>query len=150
MDRFINEIEAEKEQMETTLDALEEAMKRREMTIIELAAIATFLQNTYSGIENSLKRILKFKGISIPSSKSWHKDLLDLSVDKNIISKELSNKLNEYLAFRHFFTHGYGVKLEKEKLIPLAENLPTIWEDFNSEINTFIKTLNSNRKNILI
>jgi uncharacterized protein YutE (UPF0331/DUF86 family) len=45
----------------------------------------------------------------VPLSESWHKDLLDLSVDRQIISSELSKKLDEYRAFRHFFVHGYGI-----------------------------------------
>lgn len=89
--------------------------------------------------KNILKRILKFKGISIPNSESFHKDLLDISVENKIISFELSKKLDEYRAFRHFFVHGYGIMLDKEKLIPLAENLPNIWQQFESELDKLIK-----------
>jgi len=141
MDKLINEVEAEKEHISKTLEALNKAIKREKTTIIELAAIATFLQNAYNGIENLIKRILKFKGISIPSSESWHKDLLDLSVSNKIITLELSNRLNEYRAFRHFFIHGYGINLDKEKLIPLAKGLPLLWKDFESEIKMFLLSL---------
>ena len=92
-------------------------------------------------MENLIKRTLKFKGISIPSSESWHKDLLDLSVKNEIITLELSNRLNEYLAFRHFFIHGYGINLDKEKLMPLAESLPNLWKDFDSEMEHFLMSL---------
>ena len=109
MDKLIHEVEVEKEHMSKTLEALNKAIKRKKTTIVELAAIATFIQNAYNGMENLIKRMLKFKGIYIPSSESWHKDLLDLSVNNKIISLELSNRLNEYLAFRHFFIHGYGI-----------------------------------------
>ncbi|MFQ6056652.1 MAG: hypothetical protein ACE5J3_11800 [Methanosarcinales archaeon] len=82
-------------------------------------------------------------GISVPISESWHKNLLDLSVDNQIISLELSKRLDEYRAFRHFFVHGYGIMLDKEKLMPLAENLPDLWKDFESELDTFINSLKS-------
>jgi uncharacterized protein YutE (UPF0331/DUF86 family) len=141
MDKLIHEVEAEKEYMSKTLKGLNKAIKRKKTTIIELAAIATFLQNAYNGMENLIKRTLKFKGISIPSSESWHKDLLDLSVNNEIISLELSNRLNEYRAFRHFFIHGYGINLDKEKLMPLAESLPLLWKDFESEIEQFLMSL---------
>ena len=52
---------------------------------------------------------LKYEGISVPLSEPWHKDLLDLSIDRQIISFGLSRKLDEYRAFRHFFVHGYGI-----------------------------------------
>jgi uncharacterized protein YutE (UPF0331/DUF86 family) len=140
MDELLREVEAEKEHILATLQALKEALERKEKTVVELAAIATFLQNTYNGIENILKRALKYKGISIPVSESWHKDLLDLSVNNQIISLELSKRLDEFRAFRHFFIHGYGIILDKEKLMPLAKNLPDLWKDFESELDTFIKS----------
>lgn len=142
MDKLINEVEAEKEHISKTLEALNKAIKREKTTIIELAAIATFLQNAYNGIENIIKRILKFRGIFIPSSETWHKDLLDLSVSNKIITLELSNRINEYRAFRHFFIHGYGISLDKEKLMPLAKGLPLLWKDFESEIKIFLTSLN--------
>ena len=141
MDELLREVEAEKEHIQATLQALKEALERKEKTVVELAAIATFLQNAYNGIENILKRILKYEGISVPLSESWHKDLLDLSIDRQIISSGLSRKLDEYRAFRHFFVHGYGIMLDKEKLMPLAENLPDLWKDFESEVETFLNSL---------
>ena len=141
MDELLREVQAEKEYILDTFRALNEALQRKEKTVVELAAISTFLQNTYNGIENILKRVLKFKGMSMPASGSWHKDLLDLAVNNQIISLELSKRLDEYRAFRHFFVHGYGVLLDKEKLMPLAESLPYLWKDFEFEINTFINSL---------
>ena len=139
MDELKKEVQVEKEHILTTLRALKEAMERKEKTIIELAAISTFLQNIYNGIENLLKRILKFLGKTIIKSKSWHKELLDLAVDTKIITFLLSKKLDEYSAFRHFSIHGYGIKLDKQKLFPLAENLPKLWEELESEISSFLE-----------
>ena len=141
MDELYREVQAEKEHILATLQALKEALERKEKTVVELAAIATFLQNAYNGIENILKRVLKYVGISVPLSESRHKDLLGLSVDRQIISSELSRRLEEYRAFRHFFIHGYGIMLDEEKLMPLAENLPDLWKDFESELETFLNSL---------
>jgi len=62
-------IDAEKENIEQTLADLKTAMEKEEKSVIELAAIATFLHNTYNGIENILKQILKEKDIVITKSK---------------------------------------------------------------------------------
>lgn len=144
MDELLWEISAEKEYITKTLNELQKALKRKKRTIIEMAAIATFIHNIYNGIENLLKRILKFKNISITPSEFSHKDLLDLSVNNQIISSDFSRKLDEYRAFRHFFIHGYGVILEEEQILPLAENLLSIWKEFESELEISIESLKNN------
>ena len=50
-------IAAEKEKVERALDNLKNVMDRGEKTVVELAAIATFIHNIYSGIENILKQV---------------------------------------------------------------------------------------------
>lgn len=77
MDELALEVTAEKEHIEKTLLALGEALSRPERSVIELAAIGTFVHNIYSGMENILKRILKFEGVTIPGSPSSDKDLLN-------------------------------------------------------------------------
>lgn len=48
------QVAAEKENVEKALGNLRDAMGRREKSVVELAAIATFLHNIYNGIENIL------------------------------------------------------------------------------------------------
>ena len=128
------QIMAEKQNVETALDNLNKALARTNKSTIELAAIGTFLHNIYNGIENILKQTVRLKSIEIPKSESWHKDLLNLSASKGIISEEMSDQLYEYLTFRHFFIHSYGFMLEEKHLEGLAENIQNIWAQFISEI----------------
>lgn len=114
------EILAEREQVEKALAILLEVLQKREKSIVELSAIATFLHNCYNGIENILKQTTRKKKISIPFSEHWHKKLLQVSVKENIISNSLTDKLYDFLAFRHFFIHGYGHRLNEEQLLTLA------------------------------
>lgn len=134
MDNLTDRILAEKENVEKALSNLKDTNARTEKSVIELSAIATFLHNIYNGIENILKQVLKAKGNKIPKSETWHKDLLDISVSTGIISEELSDKLYEYLVFRHFFVHAYGFMLEETHLEDLAKNIPNIWSQFVSVI----------------
>ena len=139
MDELTEQILAEKENVDIALNNLKTAMARKEKTVIELAAIATFLHNIYNGIENIIKQILIARDIKIPKSDKWHKELLNKSLSSDIISEELSNKLYRYLTFRHFFVHAYGFMLDEEQLESLANDIPEIWNQFLKEIEPFLK-----------
>jgi len=136
MGKVPKQIMAEKQNVEAALDNLNKALARTDKSTIELAAIGTFLHNIYNGIENILKQTARLKNIEIPKSESWHKELLNLSVSKGIISEELSDQLYEYLTFRHFFIHSYGFMLEEKHLEGLATNINNIWLQFMSEISS--------------
>ncbi len=139
MDRLKKQILAEEENVETALGHLKYAMERKDKTVIELAAIGTFLHNIYNGIENILKQIVISRSKEIPDSGTWHKELLNLSVSIGIISEGLSDELYKYLTFRHFFVHAYGFMLEEIHLEDLAGNIPKVWFQFLSEVEDFLK-----------
>lgn len=128
------EILAEKENIDKALKNLSETMKRTEKTVIELAAAGTFLHNFYSGIENVMKQVLIIKGIRTEKSVNWHKDLLNKAADCKVILPELAEELYEYLAFRHFFVHSYGFKLEEKYLLELSDKAERICGRFFDEI----------------
>ncbi|MBI5788936.1 MAG: hypothetical protein HZA78_08800 [Candidatus Schekmanbacteria bacterium] len=138
MDKWPKQILAEKEHVETALNNLNTAMARKEKTVIELSAIATFIHNVYNGIENIIKQVLSLKHIDIPKSAMWHKDLLNIAKSQGVISEKLSDRLFEYLTFRHFFVHAYGFMLEESPLMDLADNIPNVWEQFLSETERFV------------
>ncbi len=134
MNNLPEDILIEKENIEKTLEVMREALSRRNKTYVELSAIGASLHQCYSGMEKIIKRILKARNISTPSSSSSHKDLLNISVQQGIISDELLNRLDKFRGFRHFFVHGYGISLNKEELMPLTEEFPEVWEQFVTEI----------------
>ncbi|UCH95957.1 MAG: DUF86 domain-containing protein [Candidatus Aminicenantes bacterium] len=143
MDKLHKQVLAEKENIQIALNNLQSALERKEKTVIELAAIATFLHNIYNGIENILKQILISQNITIPDSPSWHKELLNISSSREIISKSLSDELYEYMTFRHFFIHAYGFMMDEEKLEVLTDNIQKVWSQFNLEIEIFLKSKNN-------
>ncbi len=134
MDRLPMQIAAEVENIEVSLRNLEEARNRQVKTVIELAAMGTFLHNVYNGIENILKQTLKLRNIQIDRGENWHKELLNHSVTNGIISADLSDELYEYLTFRHFFVHAYSFMIEEAPLESLVNNIPDIWQKFRTEI----------------
>lgn len=66
---------------------------------------------------------------------------MNIAIDHGIISQGLSDKLDKYRGFRHFFVHAYGIFLNEEELRPLAEDLPEVWEQFDDEIEKYIRKL---------
>jgi hypothetical protein len=128
--------EAEFENIDTVLSELSRvaAHEKTEYSVAELAAIATFIHNFYNGLENILKRILMFEKTALKDAPTWHKNLLQTSLNKNIISAELYDSLSNYLSFRHFFVHSYSFTLRWNELKPLVDDLEVTWETFRSSV----------------
>lgn len=112
--------------------------KEEEFTIVELAAIATFLHNFYNGIGNILKRVLFFKQIDVQDTPTWHKDLLKTSSDIGIITTDLYNTLSGYLSFRHFFVHAYTFTLKWVDMKPLVRGVEETLKQFKYEIYGYV------------
>lgn len=144
MDSLIEDITIERKHIRETLKLMEAAMKSAEKSPIELLAIGSSLYHVYSGMENILKRCLKYAQIIIPDSPSSHKELLKRARETDVISQQMQVELNRYRAFRHFFGHAYGYMLEEEELIPLAKDIPRVWQSFTDEIDNYLATLKKN------
>jgi uncharacterized protein YutE (UPF0331/DUF86 family) len=125
---------AEKQNVETTLEALQQALARPDKTVIELTAIGGFLQSIYNGIENILKQALRSSGVEPTRSDSWHKELIERAVAAGLVTSSLADELYDFMSFRHFFVHGYGIMLTEPPLLDLAVRLPRVWAEFIAAI----------------
>jgi len=129
---------AEMENITTVLSELEKVKDKPHKEMVVLVGIGTYLQNVYTGMENILKQLLLHKDISLPITPTWHKDLLNLSVEHNFITKETADKMGKYLLFRHFFVHAYGFLLDEAKLKPLMNNVSGVYSEFKKEIDEYL------------
>ena len=133
-----DKVNAEIENISVVLEELKGIKDKPNKNTAELAGIGTFLHNIYNGIENILKQILISEDIKIPSSESWHQDLLIQATDKKIITETTEKQLARYLAFRHFFIHAYGFMLDEQELKLLADDVFNVYSSFKTEIDFFM------------
>ncbi len=89
-------VDVELENISSVLAELKKIEDKPDKTVAELAGMGTFLHNFYTGIENILKQILGAKGISVPMSSSWHRDLLIRASEEKIITETTRRQLAKW------------------------------------------------------
>ncbi len=127
-------IDAEYEEIEKTLSSLP-TKPISKLSKLELAGVAALLHNFYNGIENVLKQAFHIKNIQTSQGESWHRDLLLKAAEEGILSEQLSDELKRYLAFRHFFSHGYAIDLAPDRMEPLVSTVRDVFKNFKNEID---------------
>ena len=132
-------IEAELENIERTVAELPSSDSLTNLSSLELAGVAALIHNFYNGIENILKQLVMSRGEEVPRNSSWHRDLVNIATSKNMISEQTAEELRRYLAFRHFFSHGYSFDLDKERIIPLVKDIEKILTCFRDDVSKAIE-----------
>ena len=111
--------------------------------VIETAAACALLHSFYTEIEKILKLSAREWDGSVPSSDSWHKDLL-IQMSKAtpnrpaVISETLVETLSEFLAFRHLFRGASIALMRWEKLYPLIAKVDQTYDEVKREIEAFV------------
>ncbi len=127
------------------LDTLLRVDAGKILSVHEVAAVGTYLNNIYSGIENVLMQFLRFHGIAKPEGDAWHGRLLDLSIANQAgplptlfedISKEQVRLLK---GFRHVFRSHYAIELDWTKLLPLVNGLDVWLSMWSTAVRTAVE-----------
>jgi hypothetical protein len=123
---------------ETYAELIEQA-GHRELNLVETTAMASVLHSFYNGLENLFLSIAKKIDTDVPASARWHRELLmkmteTTSNRPSVITMDSSNRLSEYLSFRHFYRHSYSFFLEWDELEKLVIPLPTLWKQIKDEL----------------
>ena len=131
-------VEAGFENIEIVIAALPDHSNIHNLSILELEGTGGILFTFYNGAENILKQILLEVKTGLPEDDSWHTNILNLSVEENIISDECKTSLSQYLAFRNFFRSNYSLNMDANQLQPLVEEHNSTYTTFRNEVNSFL------------
>src|SRR5437867_2274422 len=105
---------------------------------------AGYLHQFYTGCERILERIAVTVDGSFPGGAFSHANLLAQmarelpGIRPAVLHETLWLRLQDYLAFRHFFRHAYGYTLEWAKLRPLVAGMSAIFADLHGQLITFL------------
>lgn len=132
-------VQAELENIERVVGEFPRQDSLAGLSSLELAGVATLIHNFYNGIENVLKQIVATYGKQLPDGLSWHRDLVNIATSNDIISETTAKELRRYLAFRHFFSHGYSFDLNEQRIAPLVKGIRETLAAFRDDISKALK-----------
>jgi hypothetical protein len=116
--------------------------------VIERAAACAMLHSFYTEIEKLLKLIAREYDGQVPSSESWHRELLNqmsgaTATRPAVLSLALVEDLGEFLAFRHLFRGASIVLMRWDKLAPLLAKVGPTHDRTEAEISAFVQFIES-------
>jgi hypothetical protein len=128
--------------LEVYVDLLERA-QHRTPDLVEMAAIASVLHSFYNGLENIFLAIAKGIDAGVPTGSQWHRNLLTqmakpTSTREPVLTIEITQRLADYLGFRHFYRHSYSFFLDWGELEKLVKTLTEVWTQTKAEIELFL------------
>jgi len=147
--RLIDDINLQIKNLKRLNDEMNEVLNKvkGEPTFIEIRAVASILQDFYSGIEKIFERIALVIDKHLPKGENWHSELLLqmkeplTNIRSPIISEDLFKNLKKYLDYRHLFRHLYGFELKWERIKPLCLTMEEVLNKFIKEIDKFLDIL---------
>ncbi len=148
-ERVVSHVRFELAQIEQLLEVYADLFTRvqqRPPDLVEITAVASVLHSFYNGLENIFLAIAKGCDHQVPTGAQWHRDLLAQMMQvtehrSRVLSAALTQKLRNYLGFRHVYRHSYAFFLEWTELRELVTALPAIWMQMKAELALFLATL---------
>lgn len=148
-EKIVAQIEFELEQLDQLLESYQELLAKAaeaEPDLVERTALASVLHSFYNGLENIFLRIAKGLGGEVPEGDQWHRDLLvamaaPTDARHAVLKPELTQRLAEYLSFRHFYRHSYSFFLDWDEMEKLVIPLAQVWEETKRQLADFVADL---------
>lgn len=142
--------EAQLQQLLALHQPLLDQVRTQAPNAIELSALAALLHSFYTGIENLFRRIAVEVDGGIDKGDGWHRRLLLQMIEDRgsrppVISRDLLERLQPYLQFRHVFRSSYSFQLRWEKMQPLVLHCDETLSSLRAEVATFASRMEAGR-----
>jgi hypothetical protein len=115
----------------------------QEISLIETTALASVLHSFYNGLESIFQIVAKRIDDQPPANDRWHQTLLEQMTSTTpecnaVLTVETKIRLQEYLAFRHFYRHSYSFFLDWRRIALLIVPLPDVALTVRAEIEKWL------------
>lgn len=133
-----------------TISTLEEVLSQADMTptIILTPALASYVEDFYSGCERLAERIVVTFDGGLPDGQNWHQLLLQQVAESGrqrrppLWNASLLKALDEYRRFHHRVRHLYNIDLlDDEKVLLIARQVPVLFERIKQAVAGFSEWL---------
>ena len=113
--------------------------------VVHAETLATNIHGIYTRLEGILKTTLSATE-DVPSSDSWHRDLLiQASIETphrpNLIAAETEKKLNHLLRFRHVLRSNYPEEIIPSKTFEMRDLVNDAFASLDSDLRGFMKKM---------
>jgi hypothetical protein len=108
-----------------------------------LDSVALQLHGFYTGIERMFELIARHIDGQRPGGDAWHRGLLQqisrevAGVRPAVVGESRVERLDDLRRFRHLVRHLYATQLDRERMYPLVEALPTLWQEVRADLLAF-------------
>lgn len=149
-------IEDEMIALERSVQTLIKLLAQAE-TIPEIAltpALASYMADFYSGCERICERVAVALDGGLPGGENWHEQLLRQLADSDsdnhppLWGSSLLLELDKYRKFRHLARHTYNVELKAQRVIELAQSVPSVLAKIREAIVVFNQWLDEKAKRL--
>ena len=138
------------------LEALDDDIGEDPATLRERAAASAFLASFYMGVENILKRIVRYQNIDLPQGERWHVELFkqfcaldsassvsNVQNDRlpDLFEGDLIRHMDAYRRFRHVFHHGYERDLDYDRMRPGIQGARPVLKQFREAVGQYLSSL---------
>lgn len=127
------------------------------VSLRDRAAASAFLASFYMGVENILKRIIRYHDMDLPSGDRWHVELFERFCTSQVentgvdfpstdllpvlFDGDLVRQMDAYRRFRHVIHHGYERDLDYDRMRPGVEGASGALEAFRDNVERYVNDI---------